>query len=278
MKKALKFFDAHTHLQKTLELGKFPTMSHIHQRTIEVSSKYNASHVGTINSAAEVRYFRSCKEFLNYPHIYGTFGINPHNAKYYTDEVEDFLIEMMNHPKVIGWGECGLDYAKQLSPIDTQVDIFHRQLYLASEYSKPIVIHSRNALTDTWELMKEVCPREQRFHIICFGYHRKEDFRTINQMFDYFENLFIGVNGSMTTIGKGDGLKEIIQMIPLERILLESNSPFMAPFPFREEEEAHPGMVPIIGQYLANLKGIPYEIVMDVTFKNCLKCYFNKAF
>lgn len=83
------------------------------------------------------------------PKVYAAFGIHPHNAKYYNDSVEERLLECLKHQKAVAWGECGLDYAKNNSEPEVQRACFRRQLVLAVELKKPIVVHSRDAVNDT---------------------------------------------------------------------------------------------------------------------------------
>lgn len=170
----------------------------------------------------------------------------------------------MSDRKVVAWGECGLDYYKNLCDRNVQLEVFRKQLIQAVNLNKPIVIHTRDAESDTFQLMKEYLPKKHKIHVHCFTQSKKFAF----QLLEHFENLFIGVTGIITFKQKSvDPLRETIKEIPLEKLLLETDGPWLSPHPYRSDV-AHPGMIPITGKKIAELKEIDEEIVFDQILKN----------
>lgn len=156
-------------------------------------------------------------------------------------------------------GEIGLDYYWDNESHDTQKKWFIRQLELARELDLPVIIHSRDAAADTLEIMKEHA-KGLRGVIHCFSYS-KELAREYVKM-----GFYIGIGG-VVTFKNGKKLKEIAEEIPLDRILLETDCPYLAPVPFRGKRNSSL-YIPYIAQEIANLKGITYEEVVAQTEEN----------
>ncbi|KIK62357.1 hypothetical protein GYMLUDRAFT_242545 [Collybiopsis luxurians FD-317 M1] len=159
-------------------------------------------------------------------------GVHPHEAKLYNDEVEADILEAMNHPRCVGWGEMGLDYHYDNSPRDIQQEVFARQLKQAVKLNKPLTIHTREANDDTERILKEIVPKDHPIHIHCFT--DSPDFG--QRLLDHFTNLCIGITGVVTFATNEDTPTIIRRMAasstpsasPL-RILLETDAPFMVP-------------------------------------------------
>jgi len=136
-------------------------------------------------------------------------GVHPHNAKLYNDQVEKDILEVMSHPRCVGWGEMGLDYHYNHSPRDVQRDVFIRQLKQAVRLGKPLTIHSREADDDTEKILKELVPKDHQIHIHCFtnapAFARR--------LMDHFQNLYIGITGVITYSSNVDTSTTIRQMI-----------------------------------------------------------------
>ena len=114
--------------------------------------------------------FDETLEFLteNHKNVYGALGIHPHSAYIYNDEMEEALKNHLSHPKVIALGEIGLDYEKNRSPKDLQINAFIRQIKLGVLLDKPIVIHTRKAEKDTLEILRKEMPKNHKFHLHCY--------------------------------------------------------------------------------------------------------------
>jgi TatD DNase family protein len=175
---------------------------------------------GDSHSAA----FRIAEQF---PFVYTTVGVHPHEATILDEDFHRRLNEMARHPKVIAVGEIGLDYHYDNSPRDVQRQAFRRQLRLAREHNLPIVIHTREAEADTLEILKDEWTRPSKPGIIhCFTGTRQFAEEVVGMGF-YIS--FAGV----VTFKKAVDLREVARSLPIERILIETDSPFLAPEPFR---------------------------------------------
>lgn len=217
--------------------------------------------VGTIiNSGADWdSVTESVKLAERYPFVYAAVGLHPDEVGSLNEERYAFLKEQCKHEKVVAVGEIGLDYYWDNEEHDLQKKWFIRQLELARELDLPVLIHSRDAAADTLEIMKEH-GQGLRGVIHCFSYS-KELAKEYIQM-----GFYIGVGG-VVTFKNSKKLKEIVQEIPLERILLETDSPYLAPTPNRGKRNSSLNL-PYVAQEIAELKGISYEKVVAQTEQN----------
>jgi len=212
--------------------------------------------------------FGAWREILEMDNVYGAFGIHPHNATYYTDQVEERILECLKHPKAVAWGECGLDYFKMNSKKEDQVAAFERQIQCAVAISKPIVIHSRSAAKETLEIMRKYLPPNHPAHYHCFG----DDAETAKQLITTFENVFIGLTGSIT-FDNSSRLRNIVRdVIPLNRILLETDGPYLTPQGFQSRVNYSASIVDI-AKTIANLKGVTSDEVFIAARENTKKCF-----
>ena len=218
-------------------------------------------NVGTIvNSAADWESVTEVVELAErYPFIYAAVGLHPDEVGALNEERFAFLKEQCQKEKVVAVGEIGLDYYWDNESHDVQKKWFIRQLNLARELDLPVVIHSRDAAADTLEVMKEHA-QGLRGVIHCFSYSKELANEYIKMGF------YIGVGG-VVTFKNSKTLKEIVAEIPLERILLETDSPYLAPTPFRGKRNSS-AYISYIAQEIAELKGISYEEVLAQTEKN----------
>lgn len=190
-----------------------------------------------------------------------TQGVHPHDARLYTDEVESKIASRLNHEKVVAVGEIGLDYHYDNSPRDIQCDVFKRQLELAIKGEKPVVIHTRDADDDTSLILKSLAPRLKRKGVVHSFTSTKELAQTVLDL-----GFYIGING-IITFKNAENVRDIVRLTPLERMLIETDSPFLAPIPHRGKENA-PFNLPHIAQKIAEIKEISVEEVISVTTKN----------
>ncbi len=194
-----------------------------------------------------------------YPFIYAAVGLHPDEVGDLNEERFEFVRSQCRKEKVVAVGEIGLDYYWDNESHDVQKKWFIRQLELARELDLPVIIHSRDAAADTLEIMKDHA-QGLRGVIHCFSYS-KELAREYVKM-----GFHIGVGG-VVTFKNGKKLKEIVEEIPLDRILLETDCPYLAPVPFRGKRNSTL-YIPYIAQEIADLKGISYEEVVAQTEKN----------
>eukprot|EP00002_Diphylleia_rotans_P037890 TRINITY_DN8528_c0_g1_i3.p1 TRINITY_DN8528_c0_g1~~TRINITY_DN8528_c0_g1_i3.p1 ORF type:complete len:172 (-),score=36.96 TRINITY_DN8528_c0_g1_i3:112-627(-) len=162
VKKALSevpFVDTHVHIPYVLEKENLEAFSDLREK--HFPQNYDAC----VCVSCDLPHCKTTELITKEPSIYGAFGLHPHNAKEYTDQVEEELLELMKHPKTLAWGECGLDYHYNFSEPPVQRDVFIRQIKLAVSVEKPLVIHTREAEDDTWQIFTEHVPVDWKMHI-----------------------------------------------------------------------------------------------------------------
>ena len=194
-----------------------------------------------------------------YPFIYAALGLHPDEVGDLNEERFEFLRKQCQHEKVVAIGEIGLDYYWDNESHEVQKEWFIRQLDLARELDLPVIIHSRDAAEDTLKIMKEHA--QGLYGVIhCFSYSKEMAEEYVKMGFH------IGVGG-VVTFKNGKKLKEVVEAIPLESILLETDCPYLAPEPYRGRRNSSL-YIPHIAQAIADLKGITYEEVVEQTEQN----------
>ena len=210
----------------------------------------------TIASCYEV--IENSKKFDNY---YFCLGIHPENVDEDLNELTKLIEENLDNPKFVGIGEIGLDYYWTKDNKEKQIEIFEYQLKLAEKYNKPVVVHSREATKDTQDIL-------EKYNVIvdihCFSGSKETADIYIKR------GYFIGVGGVFTF--KNSNLKDVIKNIPLDNILLETDSPYLAPVPHRGNTN-EPAYIRDIAEYLASIKEIPFEDIENKTSKNATKIF-----
>ena len=222
--------------------------------------------VGTIlNSGASWDSVTEVVELAQkYPFMYAAVGVHPDEVGDLNDERFAYMKSQCQKDKVVAVGEIGLDYYWDNESHDVQKKWFIRQLELARELDLPVIIHSRDAAADTLEIMKEY-GQGLRGVIHCFSY-------SIELAREYVKMGFhIGIGG-VVTFKNGRKLKEIAAEIPLERILLETDCPYLAPVPFRGKRNCS-AYISYVAQEIASLKGISYEEVVAQTEQNAKELF-----
>ena len=192
-----------------------------------------------------------------YPFIYATIGVHPHDASKATEETFARLRELASHPKVIAIGEIGLDYHYDFSPRDVQRAVFDRQLAIAAEAGKPIVIHTREAWDDTIGQIHDL-PSGGIMH--CFT----GDAAQARQALDLG---FLISFGGVLTFPKAESLREAARIVPDDRILVETDCPYLAPVPHRGKRN-EPAFVVETARRLAEVRGTTQESVAELTTRN----------
>ena len=217
--------------------------------------------IGTIINVGAT--FQSCKEVVQlaqeYPFIYASVGVHPDEVGTLDEEKFAYLKTQCQKEKVVAVGEIGLDYYWDNEAHEIQKKWFQRQLELARELVLPVIIHSRDAAADTLEMMQQYA-KGLRGVIHCFSYSKEMAKEYVKMGF------YIGVGG-VVTFKNSKKLKEIVTELPLEKILLETDSPYLAPVPNRGKRNSSLN-IPYIAQEIADLKGISYEEVVACTEKN----------
>lgn len=222
--------------------------------------------VGTIvNASASVESWDKVLGLTEkYPFIYGMIGVHPDEAGSLDEEKFRRMEELLGREKIVAVGEIGLDYYWDKEEHDTQKYWFIRQLELAAKKHMPVSVHSREAASDTMEIMKKYGAGMQAV-IHCYSYS-PEMAREYVKM-----GYYIGVGG-VVTFKNARKLKEVVQEIPMERIVLETDCPYLAPEPFRGKRNSSLNLT-YVAQAVAALKGTTPEEVICRTEENARKLY-----
>ena len=196
--------------------------------------------------------------------IYASVGVHPHDADTLTPSVLESLAQLTTHPKVVAWGEIGLDFYYDNSPRGTQIEAFEVQIAKAESLGLPVVIHTRDAEPETLSVLRRY-PVRRGGQVHCFtgtgalakdlldlGYH-------------------IGFTGIITFKNAAD-LREVVKAVPMERLLIETDSPYLAPVPHRGKRN-EPAFVAHVAEAVAELKNLPVNTVLEKTTENFYALY-----
>ncbi len=201
--------------------------------------------------------------------IYCTQGLHPHEGKEWNDEVKAHVIRNLKNPaykKIVAVGEIGLDFYYSKSPRDEQIKAFEDQLQIAVDFDLPVVVHSRDADEDTIAVLKKFSSTLKRKGVI----HSFTSGLKLAQ-FALDEGFYLGYNG-IITFKNAENVRDALRITPLERILLETDSPFLTPDPYRGFENA-PYYLPFIAEKIAEVKDVPVEIILKQAYQNSIDLF-----
>ena len=218
-----------------------------------------------VNIGAEMESCYSTLELTKkYDFIYGALGVHPDCVYDLTDADYKWIEDHINDDKIVAVGETGLDYYREYDKA-IQKDSFERQMDIARRNNKPIVVHSREAAQDTYEIMKANNAEEIGGVVHCFSYPI--------EMADKFMDMgfYIGIGG-VVTFKNSKKLQEVAAQMPLDRIVLETDCPYLAPDPHRGERNDST-YIKFVADKIAELRGISAEEVIEATTKNAKKMY-----
>ena len=208
---------------------------------------------------------RSIELAEKYPFVYASAGVHPSETAELNENNFEWLRKQCVHRKVVAIGEIGLDYYWEEPAHEIQKLWFSRQLDLAKAIRKPIIIHSREAAKDTYDIMSAHGAKEIGGVIHCFSYSAEMALEYVKMGF------YIGVGG-VVTFKNGRKLKEVVEAVPIEWILLETDSPYLAPEPNRGMRNTSLNL-PYIAERIAEIKGMTYDEVTSVTTENAKRMY-----
>ena len=211
-------------------------------------------HAGVFERAIEVG--------RKYPALYTAIGTHPHDARFYNDDAESKTKELIkNSERVVAWGEIGLDFHYDNSPRDVQIEVFKRQLRAARECDVPVIIHTREAEHETIDILQsEYGDAERKGVFHCFSGSKDLAMRALDLGF------MISFSG-IVTFRKAEELKAIAKEVPLDRLLVETDCPFLAPVPYRGKRN-EPAYVVEVARCIAELRGVGTEEIAEVTTQN----------
>lgn len=244
-------FDTHTHYDA----------EQFDKDRVELLSSMREHNVGFIlNVGATLDGCKSSVEFARkYPFMYAAVGVHPDEIGALNDETFVWMEELLLDEKAVAVGEIGLDYYWDNEPREVQKEWFIRQLALARKHDLPVCIHSRDAAEDTLNVMREYA-KGLRGVIHCFSYSPE-----IAK--EYVKNgFYIGVGG-VVTFKNGKKMKEVVKATPIERILLETDCPYLAPEPYRGKRNSSI-YLDRVAQEIGQLKGMTANEVIEVTEQN----------
>ncbi len=238
------------------------THCHIYQEYYEDISLIinNASSLGVnrfINNGCDYKSNLEVLDLINkYPNMYGAIGIHPENVDTYTQSDLNHLEANLTNPKVIAIGEIGLDYHYTKDNKDAQIKLFETQLSLAEKYHLPVIVHNRDATLDTIETLKK--------YKVTGVIHSFSGSLETAQIYLKM-GFYLGINGVITF--KNANLKDIIKNLPLNKLLLETDSPYLTPEPYRGTQN-NPEHIIDIANFVANLFNITLEELSKITNEN----------
>lgn len=257
----MEYIDTHCHLDSIL--GQLGANGFADFRTRFLPAEF----AGCITISCDPVSIDATLALMREDRVYGAFGIHPHDAKAYTPELEARLRAALAEPKALAWGEIGLDYHYNMSPPETQREVFARQIREGVALGKPLIVHTREAEADTLDILRREAPRDWRIHVHCFTSSQG----MAEALLADFSNLCLGFTGIVTFKNAHD-LQQVVKATPLGRLLLETDGPYLAPVPFRGKP-AHPGHIPHIAAKIAELKGVKLEDVYAAARENTKRVY-----
>jgi len=242
--------DSHTHL----DFPEFDT-----DRELVIASAKSAGVEKFLNPGCNLATSRKAVELANqFPEIYAGVGIHPHDASEVTAEALAELEKLAANPKVVAIGEIGLDYFRMRNSKEIQIAAFENQLALAEKIGKPVIIHSREADADIFKCLDKFSKLRGVFH--CFG----GDYVFAQEVLS--RGFYIGVT-AIVTYPNAKNIHEVAQKIPLDRLLIETDSPFLAP-QIKRGKRCNPADVMEVAERIAQLKNISLAEIVGETTKN----------
>lgn len=250
--------DSHAHLDdKKFDLDRDMIIENLKNNGIE----------SVINVGADLKSSRSTVELAKkYENIYAVIGVHPHSATQLDDRAIDTLRDLAKEEKVIAIGEIGLDFYYDNSPRDVQRSAFKAQIELAKKLKLPLVIHSREADGETFDILKEAQDGDLKVLLHCYSGSAELALR-------YLELGFYLSLGGPVTFKNARVPKEVAEIVPLDRLVIETDSPYLTPEPYRGKRN-EPMFVKYVAKQIAEIKNITIEEVIKATNENT-KMFFN---
>ncbi len=253
IRKINRIFDTHAHFDdETFDADRKELLTQLFDTQIDTIVNVGASLDGCRASVALAR---------EYEQMYAAVGVHPDDTPNLTMAFIDWMKqEARSNPKVVAIGEIGLDYHYPEPEKDVQKKWFRKQLQAAAEVDKPVIIHSREACQDTIQILQEEHAEKVGGIIHCYSY-TKESVPTFLKM-----NFYFGIGG-VVTFKNAKKLVEAVEVIPMDKIVLETDCPYLSPEPNRGKRN-HSGNIPYIVKKISEIKGLPEEEVIRITHEN----------
>ena len=253
--------DSHAHLD----------MKHFHfdrDQVVERALSANVRHIITVG--IDILSSRNAIELTKtYPCVFASIGIHPHNADNANIDDLEQISSMAKKDKIVAIGETGLDFYRNRSPREKQKKVFEQQLEIAVSLDLPVVIHDREAHAETLEILSSFKRNRLTGMIHCFS----GDYNLAETFIDM--GFYISIPGTVT-FRNARQMQDVVKSVPLNRMLIETDAPFLAPVPYRGKRN-EPSYINHTAQEVANLRGISFEEVSHHTSKNTCQL-FNLTF
>ncbi len=250
----MKLLDSHAHLD-------FPQFKEDRASVLE---EMRSQQVAAVNVGADLRSSRASVELARENlHILAACGVHPHDAKGFSPQVEEELEELLRAERAVAVGECGLDFYRDLSPRDVQARVFRSQLRLARRLELPVILHERAAWPEFVRVLSEEGPVGGVVHAF------SGDASAARQVLDL--GLHIGIGGPLT-YPKNAALREAVRSIPLERLLVETDAPYLPPQAFRGKRN-DPLKVRLVLSELAGIRRMPPDELAEITWNNACRLF-----
>jgi TatD DNase family protein len=251
------FIDSHAHVE----------MEPLYSKRTQIIHRANENHVcAIITVGIDLEDARRAVELTEeFEFVYASIGYHPHNVESLTEDDLIIMRQLADHPKVVGYGEIGLDFFRNWSPRDDQIRLFSLQLSLAKQLNKPVVIHLRDAYDKGLEMLEQEAPFDGGGVIHCFSGTLDDADRALQLGFH------ISIPGTVT-YKKNELLRGIIKKLPPERILLETDCPFLSPEPLRGKDN-EPANIIHTASKVAEIYGLPLRQIAETTSINTAQLF-----
>ncbi len=250
-----KIFDSHAHYDDE----KFET-----DRRDVLDGLFSDKVCGIINCGCDLKSsLMSVKLSKEYDSIYAAVGVHPHEAEDVTEDEYNKIFKLLEEDKVVAIGEIGLDFHYDFSPRDKQIEIFERQVKLSKELDLPIIVHDREAHEETYKILRKYRPKGV---VHCFSGSVELAKETVKL------GMYIGLGGAVTFKNAVKPV-EVAAFTPMERILLETDAPYMSPVPMRGKR-CTSDMIEYTAHKIAEVKGSDYQTIVNISYQN-VKDLFN---
>lgn len=253
----ISIFDTHTHLNVEYFIGK-------EDEELALAKEMGVTAHNVVGFDKET--IEGALALANkYPEVYATIGWHPTEAGSYTKDIEEMIIANLENEKVIALGEIGLDYHWMEDPKEVQIEVFKRQIQLSKDYNLPFVVHTRDALEDTYQVIKEVGvgPCGGIMHSYSGSLDMAQKFIELGMLISF---------SGVVTFKKATDIQEAAQAIPLDKMLVETDAPYLAPVPKRGREN-HTAYTRYVVDKIAQLRGLTSEEVAAVTTANAKRIF-----
>lgn len=247
--------DTHVHLNSKKFKDDLPqVISRAHEAGVELMIVVGFDHETNI---------RAIELAEKYPFVYATVGFHPTDARHVKESDYETLTKQLNHEKVVGVGECGLDFYWDKEFKEKQIEVFRRQIELSIKFDKPLIIHMRDASEATYNVLSEYKDLKGIMHCYSGSAEMVEMYLKIG--------LHISLGGPVT-FKNGRVPKEVAKIVPIDKLLIETDAPYLSPHPFRGKTN-EPARVKLVAEEIAKIRDIPYTELAKKTAENAYKLF-----